>query len=193
MKISKAEAIDFIILVFRWYIAFYMISYAVGKLTGEQFGVSHEMIAKPIKDLNPFYIAWYLFGQSMAFKIVVAVSQIVGSILILFPRTKLIGALVLLPILANIFLIDACFTTGVLGFALPVRLAGMLFADLMILYHNKVEVSKAWQNLTTFNTPDIKYKWWIYLMVPVLGFLMDFILAIALYPLRLVIQYWMHK
>jgi len=194
MKISKTEAIDFIILVLRWYLAIYMIDYGWAKLTNGQFGLHDPHIAdKPLKELNDFYIAWYLFGQSRVFNIVVGLSQIIGSILILIPRTKLIGALVLLPILANIFVIDTCFTISMFGVALPVRLSGMLLADLAILYHSRVEVKAALKSLTTAGISGAQYKWWIYLMIPILGFIMDFILAIVLYPIRFLIQYWIHK
>jgi uncharacterized membrane protein YphA (DoxX/SURF4 family) len=197
MKISKAEAIDFVILVFRWYLAFYMIDYGWSKLYGEQFGLHDPHLAeKPMKDLDNFYVAWYLFGQSKTFNIAVGLSQIIGSILILIPRTKLIGALVLLPILANIFLIDVCFTTGIFGFNLPIRLAGMIFADLAILYHSREEVVAAWRSLTSPKVLGAKYRWWIYPLVLVLGFLSDFIFGLISLPLKLLLQHlynWMHR
>jgi hypothetical protein len=193
MKISKEQAINFIIQVFQWYLAIYMIDYGWGKIFGDQFGISAQNAAKPIKELDNFYVAWYLFGQSKMFNALVGMSQIAGSIFILLPRTKLFGALILLPILVNIFLIDACFTTNMFGVALPIRLTGMIFCDLAILFHSKNEVIAAWRKLTGSNISTPRYKWWLYLIIPVLGFLMDFILAIALYPVRFAIQYWIHK
>ena len=184
MKISKDEAIDFIILVLRWYLAFYMIDYGSSKIFEGQFRISPGNAAKPIQELDKFYIAWYLFSQSKIFNVIVGLSQIIGSILILIPRTKLIGALVLLPILANIFLIDVCFTMNQFGFALPVRLAGMMMADIAILYHSRDKVIAAWTTLTTHETSGKKYSWWIYLSLPVLGFLTDFTSAIVFYPFQ---------
>jgi uncharacterized membrane protein YphA (DoxX/SURF4 family) len=193
MKISKDEAIDFVILILRWYLAFYMIDYGIAKLTGDQFGIRPEMAAKPLKDIDSLYVAWFLFGQSKVFKIAVAFSQIAGSILILIPRTKLIGALVLLPILANIFLIDVCFTMNQFGFALPVRLAGMMMADIAILYHSRDKVIAAWTALTTRETSGKKYSWWIYLSLPILGFLTDFILAVAFHPFQMLANYLFNR
>lgn len=190
MKISKEDAFDFFVLVLRCYLAFYMIDYGWSKISGGQFTLHDlHLTEKPIKDIDNFYVAWYLFGRSKVFNVVIGLIQITASILILIPRTKLIGALALLPILANIFLIDACFTVNIFGFALPVRLGGMLIADVTILYHSRDEVILAWKSLTKSKLLRTKYPWWIYLLLPVLAFLMDFIFAIALYPIRLLANY----
>lgn len=123
MKINKTQAFDYFTLCLRWYLAFYMTDYGIAKITGGQFGVSDpKLLNTPFKDVDTFHLAWRLFAQSKTFSICVGLSQIVGSILIVIPRTRLIGALVLLPILANVFLIDVCFTTGMFGPALPLRL-----------------------------------------------------------------------
>ena len=98
------------------------------------------------------HMAWYLFGQSKIFCIAVGVSQIIGAILIVIPRTRLIGALVLLPILANIFLIDVCFT----GPALSIRLFGMILVDFAILYHSRCQVVSAWRYLTALDSRPSK-------------------------------------
>jgi hypothetical protein len=192
MKVTREEVYQFIELVFRWYLAFYMIDYGYSKLTDGQFHISDENAAKPIHDLDKFYIAWYLFSLSPLFKLIVGTSQVIGGLLILIPRTKLIGALILLPILAHIFLIDVCFTTGVFGYNLPVRLFGMIMVDIWLLYHNREVVIAAWRLLTAFDSTSWRYKWWVYFLFPILGFLMDFILAIVLYPLRLLLIFLSH-
>ncbi|MFC7525545.1 hypothetical protein ACFQRK_16395 [Parapedobacter sp. GCM10030251] len=64
-----------------------------------------QELATPIQELSLFKIAWYLFDHQ-PFKIFIGISQIVASLLLLFNRTMVIGALMLVPIVANILIID---------------------------------------------------------------------------------------
>lgn len=132
MQLSKQKVFDFVVLVFRWFLAFYMVNYGWAKLFGAQFGLANtQILDTPVKDVNTFYLAWHLFSLSKVFNVVVGLSQILGAVLIVVNPTALIGALVLLPILVQIFLIDIAFTTSQFGYALPLRLAAMIFCDLI--------------------------------------------------------------
>ena len=59
-KFSKEQLIDFIILALRWYLAFYMVDYGIGKITSFWEG-PREGIYASIKLLNksglPVYLA----------------------------------------------------------------------------------------------------------------------------------------
>jgi hypothetical protein len=177
IKFSEEQLIDFIILALRWYLAFYMVDYGIGKITGSQFGVvDPKIIAAPMKDINPFYVAWYLFGQSRFFNVATGVIEIAGAILIVI----------------QIWLIDASFTTGMFGYALVFRLAGMIVSDLLILYYYRDRLMAAWNNLSSGLTTKFRYKWWIYLLLPVIGFLMDFILRVFTWPVQVIFQHLRH-
>ncbi len=189
MSIRKEQAYAYLILCLRWYLAIYMADYGISKITGEQFGVwDTSILSKPLKDVDTFHLAWHLFGRSAVFNWVVGLTQIGGAILIVIPRTRLIGALVLLPVLAHIFLIDVCFTMGMFGMALPIRLAGMLGCDLAILWYDREVVARAWRALVSGGF-TFRYKWWLYALVPVIGFLMDFILGILFWPVKLLLTW----
>lgn len=193
IKIDKARIVDFVILTFRWYLAYYMVDYGWGKIIGEQFGVHDPgLLEKPVKSVDKFYLAWHLFGLDRTFDIVVGSMQIIGAVLIVINRTVLLGALFLLPILFQIFLIDIAFTTTIFGTALPVRLAGMILADLLILFYYKDRMLKVWKLITSETTTRFKYKWWIFLLLPLLGFLTDFVFSILSYPVRLFFNWLMH-
>lgn len=189
LKPTKEKFYDFVILVLRWYLAYYMLDYGYGKLIGEQFGVyDPSLLNKPLKDVSKFQLAWHLFGLSKTFDIVVGLMQIIGAILIVFNRTTLVGALFLLPILGQIFLIDLSFTADEFGFALPIRLFGMIVSDLLILYYYKERMILVWNNLTKGTTTNFKYKWWLMLMLPLLGLLTDFGLSVITHPIKLIIN-----
>lgn len=182
---QSSKLLDFTILALRWYLAYYMIDYGIAKITGAQFGIYDQtLLDKPLRDVSEFNLAWYLFGLNDTFKIVVATFQILGGILIIINRTALIGALVLLPILINIFLIDLSFTTEALGSALLIRLIFMVLCDLAILWFYKERVWRAWVALTDGFSTRYKYPWWIFLLMPFIGLAIDFVWV----PLRLVID-----
>ena len=187
---KKEKIIDFGILALRWYLVFYMINYGWGKLTLSQFGVYDASILEhPIKDIDSFYVAWHLFGRSTFFNVATGILEIIGGILLIFNRTTLIGALLVLSILAQILIIDIAFTTGVQGFALPIRIGGMILADLLILYYYKERIIIAWKNLTDGISTKFKYKWWIYLILPIIGFLLDFLIAILTLPIKMLLNW----
>jgi hypothetical protein len=192
LKISREQLVDFIILTLRWYLAFYMFSYGWGKMTGDQFGVyDPAILEKPLKEVDKFYLAWHLFSLDQPFNTITGLIQILGAALIVFNRTVLPGALLLLPVLGQIFLIDLAFTTNIFGLALPIRLACMIISDLLILFYYKDRMILVWTNLTSGVTTKFKYKWWIFILLPVLGFGTDFIIALITFPIKLLMNWLM--
>ncbi|WP_273567689.1 DoxX family membrane protein [Maribacter halichondriae] len=114
----KVKLIDFGVLALRWYLIVYMLSYGFSKLTLSQFGVHDDSILEqPIKDIDSFYVAWHLFGRSTFFNIATGLLEILGGLLLIFNRTVLLGALIVLSVLAQILIIYISFTT------LPIFLA----------------------------------------------------------------------
>ena len=167
-----------------------MIDYGWSKLTLSQFGVHDaSMLEQPIKEIDSFYVAWHLYGRSEFFNISTGILEIIGGILLIFNRTVLIGALLVLSILAQILVIDIAFTTGIHGFALPIRISGMILADLIILHYYKDKIIIAWKNLTRGIATNYKYKWWVFLILPFIGFLMDLIFGILLMPIKLFLNW----
>lgn len=74
------------------------------------------------------------------------------------------------------------------GMALPVRLTGMVLADLAILWYDRDLVIATWRSLVSYRF-TFRYKWWVYALVPVIGFLMDFILGIIFWPVKLLLTW----
>jgi uncharacterized membrane protein YphA (DoxX/SURF4 family) len=187
---SKELFYKYLILSFRWYIAYAMLRYGWSKMTDGQFHVyDPKILEMPMKDVDSFYLAWHLFSRSTFFNISVGFTQCLGAILILFDRTKLIGALVLLPVLFNIFIIDVSFTTGMGGYKLPIRLFGMILCDLAILYYHKDLAIAATKNLIAKTKSDAIEKWWVYILLFVMGFLMDFIFGVLTLPIYQILEY----
>lgn len=189
LKPTKQQIFDFLILMLRWYLAYYMFTYGCSKLTSGQFVRSEEILNMPLKDIDKFNLAWYLFSLDKTFNIVVGLSQIIGAILIVNKKTVLVGALMLLPVLGQIFLVDVAFTGEMFGAALPIRLSGMILSAILILYYYRDRMILVWNNLTKGISTKFKYKWWVFILLPFLGFITDFLIAIITSPIKLLINY----
>ncbi len=95
--------------IVRWFCAVQFMLYGFAKVTGSQFTVLDSRLASPLEDVSGFWLAWYLFGYSDLYKGFIALVEIVGGGLLVFRRTSLVGALVLLAAMVNIVLIDIAF------------------------------------------------------------------------------------
>lgn len=98
--------------------------YGFAKLNGSQFTILDSELDKPMGEVSGFWLTWYYFGYSTAYGTLIALGQIVGGILLTFRRTALLGALVLLPIVANIILINIFYGVG----------AGVVVIALLLLW-----------------------------------------------------------
>lgn len=182
---KKDKVIDFGVLALRWYLVFYMISYGWSKLTLSQFGIHDaSILEEPIKDIDSFYVAWHLYGRSTFFNITTGLLEVIGGVLLIFNRTTLLGAVLILSMLGQILIIDIAFTTGMHGVALPLRISGMILADVLILYYYKDKILAVWRTLTKGVTTKFNYKWWVFLILPIVGFLMDFVFGILTLPIK---------
>ncbi len=65
----------------------------------------------------------------------------------------------------------------------------MIVADLLILYYYKDQILVIWKKLTTQVIPKFKYKWWIYLLLPIIGILMDFVFGGLTFPIKILLEW----
>ncbi|AXT53115.1 hypothetical protein D1818_20650 [Aquimarina sp. BL5] len=125
----------------RWHVFILLSIYGSGKLLGGQFyrkGNLPEEIAKiSLSEVGGFDLAWTFMGYSYSYILFIGTSQLVGAFLLLFRKTKLIGVIILLPILINIIVFDTIFleTYGALASAIVYFLL-----LLYILWYNKKNI-----------------------------------------------------
>lgn len=98
------------------------------KWFGLQAHTHLALLDNPLSSFSGEDLSWAYFGRSPAFFNVIGGFQIIGSVLLVFRRTRLAGVLVLLPVMVNIFLMDYFyhFYPGELGQALGLLL-GLLY------------------------------------------------------------------
>jgi uncharacterized membrane protein YphA (DoxX/SURF4 family) len=162
-NIARAQLWDYFILAARVLLASTFISYGYSKLTDSQFGLTAAQAALPVGQLGLFKLSWYLFGQE-PFKSFVGVSQVVAGLLLLWNRTALLGALLLLPIAANVLVIDITYIKILPAFQW--RLSYYIGLLMLIFWHYRSRMLTAWRALTHGLTTRFAYPWWAYLLLP---------------------------
>lgn len=132
----KEQFLDLTVLSIRILLAIIFISYGTGKLFGGQFGnLTEKELATPIQNLSLFKVAWFLFDHQ-PFKIFIGISQIIASVMLLYNRTMFIGALMLIPIIANILIIDLTIMPYGFKVAFGFRLSAYLcYIGLLLFYY----------------------------------------------------------
>jgi hypothetical protein len=128
--------------------------YGTGKLANGQFyrpdDLPPTLAATPLGEVGGFDLAWTFFGHSFGYILFIGGTQILGALLLLGERTKLLGAAILLPVLGNIIAIDFFFEIprGALTSAVLYTLALGY-----VLFYNRERVGRAFAQLITVATP----------------------------------------
>lgn len=102
----------------RWLAGTILIGYGFAKINGMQFLVVESELDRTLRDVSGFWLAWHYFGYSTPYRLLIAAVEIGGGLLLLLPRTALLGALILVPVMANVVLTDIFFGIGALPMSL---------------------------------------------------------------------------
>lgn len=154
----------------RYYAAFVLLFYGFAKLMGAQFTILDSQLATPMGEVSGFWLTWYYFGYSATYSNIVAITQIIGAVLLCFRRTTLIGALVVLPLMVNIVSIDV----WVIGWRLDsdaLRNAIYVLAAvvLVICFHAKAILTFVFQRGNEFVLLSRPSHWALLLQIAVVA------------------------
>ncbi|WP_299123520.1 hypothetical protein [uncultured Tenacibaculum sp.] len=161
-------------LLCKYYLAYYLFSYAFAKILKTQFSFGPVWGADyNVSDYNGFMLTWYYYGYSRTYGLIIAGSQILAGILILFRKTERIGVILLLSFMVNILLVnifyEIAFGAMVMAITLTVMGLFLLISDWQGFknYFFKIPVNK--EN-SLGNLPKIftKYYWLPFLILPIL-------------------------
>lgn len=148
-KLNKINFSAILEWVSRCYVWLFLMLYGLGKIFGGQFYLKGELptalAEKTVVQATPFEIAWTFMGLSKAYILFIGISQIVGATFLLFNRTKILGVILLMPIMINIVVFDLVFMESKGPVANATIYILMLF---YILYYNKDAIVKAWLAFT---------------------------------------------
>lgn len=108
----------------RYATAAWMILYGFAKVFGLQFGTTPSIGDMPLRLVGGQQLAWAFFGYSSVYATLIALAEIAGGALLLWRRTTLAGALVLLPVMLNVLVLDVFY--GIDAFVVVLLLLGMI-------------------------------------------------------------------
>jgi hypothetical protein len=103
---ERAKAYPKVLDWLRYFCSFMLYMYGVSKLLHLQFNMSSELAQRPIGSLNGYQLTWFYFGYSRVYASILGLTQVAGATLLLFRKTTLFAAAVMLPVMANIVLIN---------------------------------------------------------------------------------------
>ena len=109
-KINYSHLIE---LACRIYVFIFMSIYGLAKLFGGQFytpdRLPQNVAETSIGQVADFDLAWTFMGRSFGYMLFIGLSEVIGAWLLLWHKTKLLGALVLSTILLNVIVFDIFF------------------------------------------------------------------------------------
>jgi len=96
----------------RYWIAFLLLDFGFQKIFEVNFNYSYHINDSLTGALTGQELTWKYYGYSYGLAVILAFFQIIGSVLLLFKRTLLLGITILLPIMLNIVLINIFYGIG---------------------------------------------------------------------------------
>jgi hypothetical protein len=144
----------------RYWLAFMISLYGFAKILRTQFAQQLTRNDTPVSHLSGFQLTWNYFGHSYTFAVILALLQIGGSILLIFRRTTLLGAVILLPVMVNVVLINLFYQID------PGAFLNSIFFTLalgFILYLHRLELIALFLHKAS-TLPPIRLGWFKYLV-----------------------------
>jgi len=112
-RTSYATAHAWFRLCVRFVLAAQMFEYGMTKVIPTQFPApSLETLVTPVGDLTLSALLWTTIGSSPAYEIFTGCVEVLGGLLLLLPRTTLLGALISLGAAIQIFALNMTFDIG---------------------------------------------------------------------------------
>jgi uncharacterized membrane protein YphA (DoxX/SURF4 family) len=113
-------------LFLRFALATEMILYGMDKVVPLQMPFpSLTRLLEPFHDFSPMGVLWYSIGASPAYETFAGCAEMLGGILLIFPRTTMLGALVSLADLTQIFMLNMTYDVPVKLFSFHLLLMAL--------------------------------------------------------------------
>lgn len=113
----------------RYAIAASMLTYGVSKLFhGQFYDPSDNVLATPVGQMSPQRLLWTVIGVSKGYEAFGGAGEVIGGLLLLFRRTALLGALILVGVVSNVVALNLCYDVCVKLGSIHLLLAAALLA-----------------------------------------------------------------
>ncbi|PLK45059.1 hypothetical protein [Emticicia sp. TH156] len=130
-KVNLHEWFQTIIIFF---VAHQIANFGVSKIMQIQFQLPQSVLERPVGELNGYWMTWTYFGYSPTFTIILGSLQIVGSVLLLFKKTRLLATFILLPMMINVCFMEHFYQISPLAYFNALHYTAVLFFILLQYY-----------------------------------------------------------
>lgn len=86
-----------------------MVVFGVAKILGAQFRIPPATYETKLKDLSGFELMWGFFARNYEFSLMIGVVELLVALFVIFPRTRLFGLMMAVPIYANLLAMNILF------------------------------------------------------------------------------------
>lgn len=137
-KAQNSPMIDYLnIGVQRYILAILMIFYGIDKLLGNFFDYQLFALDAKLTDLSEFQLAWFFYGKNHWQELFTGIMEFVPGLFLLRRKTYYRAALILLPVTAQVFLLNLFFKIG--GITFPAA-SILLACNVYLLYSQKEKI-----------------------------------------------------
>ncbi|MFL9837195.1 hypothetical protein ABS768_06785 [Flavobacterium sp. ST-75] len=143
----------------RYYLGAFMLVYGFSKVIKTQFGYpSLPALLSPLGDKSPMGLAWTFMGYSDTYSIFSGLCEVAGGLLLMYRKTRTLGAIVCFGVMLNVFLINMSYDIPVKLFSFELLFLSAFFIGLD--YKRLVNVFILNKPVgTQVNRPPFKPKW----------------------------------
>jgi hypothetical protein len=109
----------------RYFLALTMLTYGIAKLVPSQFGVvTNYNLNQQVGDMSPMRLLWVFMAYSTKYQAFAGFMECLAGVLLVFRRTTLLGALISIGVMVNVFAMNMCFDVPVKIFSFMLILIG---------------------------------------------------------------------
>ena len=131
-KAGDFATIDYLNLgIQRYVLALFMVQYGMPKVLGRFFDYQLFALDTPMGSVSDFELAWYFYGLNPWQELFAGLMELVPGLMLLHRRTYYLGAVILLPVVGQVLLLNFFMNIGVLTLPFAVVLLGCNLAILV--------------------------------------------------------------
>jgi hypothetical protein len=151
-----------------------MFSYAFAKILKTQFNLGPYYLDDSISNFNGLSLTWYYYGHSRTYGLVIAGTQIITGLLLLFRKTERIGVIMLLSLMVNILLLNYFYEIdGAKSMSITLTILGifLLISDWEAFKNYFFKSNKTETLIPSILPTKVKHIYWLkFLIIPLLFF-----------------------
>jgi hypothetical protein len=130
---SYPRLADGALTVLRYWLALAMLGYGSAKIlqlvgAGQMPAAGAGRLDQRIGDMSPMGMLWTFMGASTPYQVFAGLAESVGGLLLLWRRTTILGAFVVMGVMTNVVLLNFCYDVPVKLYSAELLLAGGVIA-----------------------------------------------------------------